>query len=87
MFNVKEEFIHSETEKLLYNIHILLEQQNDLLKSIISQEKNVPIVNINQVEKNAVTGDKRICKQCNEEFDNQGQLLTHVRQKHPKGGK
>jgi hypothetical protein len=80
MFEIRKDMILTETEKLLYNIF-------ELLKDFTAQNNTSVNVIIPKQENNAVKSDKRICKHCGKEFDNQGLLITHIRQEHKKGGK
>lgn len=77
LFSFDENGIADMDENKLSEAHInKLKELYEVIGKVIKEEVKEP----KKVQKKSI----RVCKQCGEEFDNQGQLLAHYREKHPK---
>lgn len=77
LFSFDENGIADIDENKLSEAHInKLKTLYEVIDKDIKKEVKEP--------KKAKKTTTRVCKQCGEEFDNQGKLLAHYREQHPK---
>lgn len=77
MFEVKRHELFKDTDKILYNIMLLLEEQNRLLTAASAGDKSLPQV---------ASETKSIqCKHCGGTHENKGQIMACAKKRKKEG--